>query len=352
MKKILYIALVVLALGAIGFTLANNKKEMKAAAAVASQTSQSIPVVLTSPKTSAIDRSFAVNGTFAPIQSLALTSETQGQVLRLNKRKGDAVKAGEVLAQVENEVLRANVITAQANYEKFKKDLERFENLAAGNAITQRQLEDVKLGYQNAEANLIMARERLEKSRIVAPISGIINESYIEIGSFLNPGTKLFDIVNVEKLKLNAKVSEQEVMLIQNGTKAAVRVNVMPEKSFEGTITAIGASADKALKYDIEIQVDNTSETALRAGMYGSANFSISDTRPALLLEREAIATSLQNPQVWVVQNGKAHLKAVTVGAIAGNKVEITAGLSEGEQVVRSGQINLREGTQVAAIQQ
>ncbi len=350
MKKVIYIVLVLLALGGIAVTLANNKKEMATAAAVASQTSKAIPVVLTTAAVGNIDRSFSINGTFAPIQSLTLMSETQGQVIKLNKRKGEAVKAGEVLAQVENEVLRANLITAQANHEKFKRDLERFENLAAGDAITQRQLEEVKLGYENAQASLIMARERLQKSRIVAPISGIINESYIEIGSFLNTGTKLFDIVNVDKLKLNAKVSEQEVLLIQKGTKAKVSPNVMPEKQFEGTITALGASADKSLKYDVEIQVDNTKETALRAGMYGRAFFEIADTRQALLIEREAIATSLQNPKVYVVQDGKARLKEVTVGAVANNKVEITGGLSAGEQVVLSGQINLREGTPVAVI--
>lgn len=350
MKKVIYIVVVLLGLGGIVVTLANNKEEMAEAAAVASQTSEAIPVIITSPNSGQVDRSFSVNGTFVPIQSLSLTSETQGQLIKLNKRKGDVVRAGEVLAQVENEVLRANLITAKANYEKSKKDLERFENLAAGEAITQRQLEEVKLGYQNAEANLIMARQRLEKSSIVAPISGIINESYVEIGSFLNPGTRLFDIVNVEKLKLNAKVSEQEVLLLRKGEKATVKANVMPEKAFEGTITAIGANADKTLKYDVEIQVNNTAETALRAGMYGSAHFGIADTRNALLLEREAIATSLQNPKVWVVKDGKAYQKEISIGTVAGNKVEVTAGLSEGEKVVLSGQINLREGTRVSVL--
>lgn len=351
MKKVIYSVLVLLVLGGIVVTLANNKKEMAKATALAAKTSQAIPVILTTAKAGQIDRSFAVNGTFAPIQSLNLTSETQGQLIQLYKRKGDAVRAGEVLAQVENEVLRANLISAQASYDKFKRDLERFEKLAAGDAITQRQLEEVKLGFQNADANLIMARQRLEKSRIVAPISGIINESYIEIGTILGPGSRLFDIVNVDKLKLNAKVSEAEVLLIKRGDKAQLTVDAMPGQRFEGTITAIGANADKALRYDVEIQLSNTTESALRAGMFGSAHFAIADTRPALLLEREAIE-SLQNPQVWVVQNGTAHLKSITVGAVKDQVVEITAGLSDGEQVVRSGQINLREGTKVAALKQ
>ncbi len=350
MKKLIYIVIVLLAVGAVAFTLANNKEEMKVAAAVASRTSKAIPVKLTEVKTGKTDRSFAVNGTFSPYQSLSLLSETQGQVLKLNKRKGDQVKAGEVLAQVEDEVLHANVIMAKANFEKSKRDMERFEKLSSGEAITKRQLEDVKLGYENAQAQLITARQRLEKARITAPISGVINEIYIEKGSFLNPGSKLFDIVNVDRLKLNTKVSEREVLLLQENAKVQVRADVMPEKSFEGTVTAIGASADKALKYDVEIEVKNASETFLRAGMYGTASFEAADTADAMLIEREAIATSLQNPKVYVVKDGKAFLKDVTIGIVANDKVEITGGLERGEQVVLSGQINLREGTVVSVL--
>ena len=350
MKKLIYLLVTLLVIGGIVYTLASNKEEMEKTAAIASQKSDAIPVVMTTPAIGRIDRSFSVNGNFAPDQSLTLLSETQGQVISLRKEKGDRVKAGEVLAQVENEVLQANQINAQANFEKAKRDLERFQNLAAGDAITQRQLEEVKLGYENARANLIMAKQRLEKSRIVAPISGIINESYIEIGSFLNPGTKLFDIVNVAKLKLNAKVSEQEVLLIQQGDSATVLASVMPEKTFAGIVTAIGAGADKAMKYDVEIEVRNAAEAPLRAGMYGTARFEVPDTREALLLDREAIATSLQDPKVFVVKEGKAYLKEVKVGATANGKVEIISGLEPGEQVVHSGQINLKNGTKVSIL--
>lgn len=350
MKKLIYLLITLLVIGGIVYTLASNKKEMEETAAIASRTSDAIPVVLTTPATGRMDRSFSVNGSFAPDQSLTLLSETQGQVISLRKEKGDRVKAGEVLAQVENEVLQANLITAQANFDKSRRDLERFQNLAAGDAITQRQLEEVKLGYENARANLIMAKQRLAKSGITAPISGIINESYLEIGSFLNPGSKLFDIVNVEKLKLKAKVSEQEVLLITQGDTAIVKADVMPEKAFSGVITAIGASADKAMKYDVEVEVRNAADAALRAGMYGTARFEIPDTREVLLLDREAIATSLQDPKVFVVKEGKAFLQEVSVGAAANGKVEILAGLEPGDQVVRSGQINLKNGTKVSIL--
>ncbi|TXK26207.1 efflux RND transporter periplasmic adaptor subunit [Pontibacter qinzhouensis] len=350
MKKFIYIALALVIFGAVAFTLANNKKEMAETAAIASRTSEAIPVVMTEAKTSKIDRSFAVNGNFSPDQSLTMLSETQGQVVRLNKRKGETVRAGEVLAQVEDNVLRANVITAEANFEKTKRDLERFVNLAEGDAITKRQLEEVRLGHENAKAQLIQARHQLEKSKIKAPISGVINELYIETGSILGGGTKLFDIVNVDKLKLKAKVSEREVLLIRKGSKATVKADVNPQDSFEGTVTAIGANADQSLRYDIEIEVKNTNQNAVKAGMYGTASFEVNDTRDALLIDREAIATSLQDPKVFVVKDQRAYLKPVTIGTVANDKVEITSGLTDGEKIVRSGQINLKEGTKVSVL--
>lgn len=350
MKKVIYIIAVLVALGAIYFTLMNNKKEMAATAAIAEQRSDAIPVVLTEAQNSRIDKSFAVNGTFTPIQSLSLTSETQGQVIRLNKRKGESVRAGEVMAQVEDNVLRANLITAQASFEKTKRDLERFENLAAGEAITKRQLEDIRLASQNAQAQLIMARQQLNKAAIKAPISGIINETYIEVGTVLSPGAKLFDIVNVERLKLNTKVSEREVLLIKKGDKVKVSADVNSDQTYEGTVTAIGASANNALKYDVEVEVQNAAENTLKAGMYGTARFDVADTRDALLVAREAIVGSLQNPQVYVVKDQTASLKPVTVGTVANDKVEITGGLTPGEQVVLSGQINLKEGSKVRVL--
>lgn len=350
MKKLIYIIIALVALAAIGFTLANNKKEMQEKAAIASRKSEAIPVVMTEAQVSKIDKSFNANGIFMPDKSLTLTSETQGQVVRLNKRKGDAVRAGEVLAQVEDNVLRANVITAQANFEKTRRDLERFENLAAGDAITKRQLEEVKLGHQNAQAQLILARQQLSKATIKAPISGVINELHIEIGSVLGPGAKLFDIVNVDKLKLNVKVGERDIMLLQRGAKVDVKADVNPTDTYAGTIKAIGANADKSLKYDVEIEVKNEDGNAIKAGMYGTAFFDIADTREALLLSREAIVGSLQNPQVYVVKGDQAYLKAVTVGNVASDKVEITSGLAKGEKVVQSGQINLKEGTKVTVL--
>jgi RND family efflux transporter MFP subunit len=350
MKKVIYIVVVLVILAAVGFKLMSNKEQMATAAAVAEIKSDAIPVALTEVKTAKLDKSFTAQGNFAPIQSLTLMSETQGQIQKVLKRKGDRVKAGELLLQVESNTMAADLATAQTNAEKAKRDLERFENLAAGDAITKRQLEDARLAAKSTEGQLVAARQRLNKTRITAPISGEINEIFVEVGSYLNAGTKLYDIVNVDKLKLQVKVSESEVLLINKGDKVKVKAAAGSGQEYEGTVTAIAAKADPTLKFDVEVEVKNAENNNLRAGMYGTASFEAAEQRDAQLLPREAIVGSIQNPSVYVVKDQIASLRQVRVGTVTQNQVEVLEGVQPGEKIVQNGQINLREGMKVSVL--
>jgi membrane fusion protein, multidrug efflux system len=350
MKKLIYILAVLAVIGAIAFTLMNNKKEMAAKAAVAEIKSDAISVALTEAKTARIDKSFRAQGNFKPIQSLVLLSETQGQIQQVLKRKGDRVGAGELLLRVEANTANADLSTLQANYEKAKRDLVRHENLAAGEAITKKQLEEARLNVKSIESQLVAARQRVNKTRITAPISGEINEIHVEVGSYLSPATKLYDIVNVDRLKLNVKVGEREVLLIRKGDKVKVQADVDATQTFPGIVTAIAAQADPSLKYDVEIEVKNPGQNSLRAGMYGTASFQIADQREALLLPREAIVGGLQDPAVYIVDNDIARLKKVQIGTVTQEQVEIVEGLTAGQKVVRSGQINLQDGMKVKSL--
>jgi membrane fusion protein, multidrug efflux system len=350
MKKVIYILIALVVLAAVGYKLMSNKEQMAANAAVAEIKSDAIPVAVTQVKTEKLDKSFTAQGNFAPIQSLTLLSETTGQVQRVLKRKGDKVKAGELLLQVESNTMSADLATAQTNAEKAKRDLERFENLAAGDAITQRQLEDARLAAKSTQAQLVAARQRLTKTRITAPINGEINEIYVEVGSYLGMSTKLYDIVNVDKLKLKVKASESEVLLINKGDKVTVKANAGAGQEYEGVVTAIAAQADPTLKFDVEVEVKNAANNNLRAGMYGTAYFKVDDQRDAMLLPRQAIVGSIQNPSVYVVKDGVANMRKVKVGVVTQDKVEILEGVQPGDQVVQSGQINLREGIKVTLL--
>lgn len=349
MKKVIYGVIFLFLVGLMAFQLFSNKQDMEEKATLAARTVEAIPVTLGKVQLESVDRSFAANGTFQAYQDLSLMSETSGKVVKRFKLKGEKVKMGEMLAQVDDDLFQASLMTARANFEKSKKDLARFESLAGGEAITPRQLEEAKLGFENAKANLIVAQKQYDNAKITSPINGSINEDYIEIGSFVSPGYKLYEIVNVEKLKLVLKVSEADILHVKEGMSVGVKANVYPQKHFTGTVTAIGVKADNTLKYDVEVLVSNP-DNILKAGMYGSAYFEVKDTDKALLIERKAIATSLQVPKVYTVKDQKAYLKEIVIGNTFGEWVEVLQGLEVGEEIVTTGQINLKEGTKVSIL--
>src|SRR5690606_33774704 len=217
MKKVIPILVLLLIVGGIAYTLYNNKQEMAVEAEEAMKTSQFIPVTTEVVGKSSVNVNFTSNGTFEANQELSLQSEANGKVLKIFKRKGDFVKAGQLIAQLDDELLQSELAIAQVSYEQAKRDLERYRNLSGTDAITKRQLEDIENGSKNAEAQLDMIKKRISHARITAPISGYINDDHIEIGTLVAPGMALVDIVNTQPLKLTINVSESEIAGIAVG---------------------------------------------------------------------------------------------------------------------------------------
>jgi RND family efflux transporter MFP subunit len=130
-----------------------------------------------------------------------------------------------------------------------------------------------------------------------------------------------------------------------------VKASVYPDATFSGKITFIAPKADSRLNFPIEIEIANNSSNDLKAGMYGTAEFASNQQKQSLMIvPRNAFVGSVSSNQVFVAENGIAKLKTVTAGRIFGDKVEILNGLSDGETVIVTGQINLQDGYKVDII--
>jgi RND family efflux transporter MFP subunit len=167
----------------------------------------------------------------------------------------------------------------------------------------------------------------------------------------LLPGAALVEITDISKLKLTVKVPEKEVVKYKEGGQISLQADVYPGASFEGKITLVGVKADATHNYPVEILVANQKEQPLRAGMYGRASTGVALKDSALTIPRAALLGSVKNPRVYVVENNKAVLKDISVGADTQGLVEVLAGLQEGEKVVVSGQINLEDKSQINIVQ-
>jgi len=351
-KNIITIAVILGALGLIAFTLNKNKTENKAKTDIVAEKNASVSVKTAQVKTEDVSLDFLANGNFEPIQELTFSAEKSGKVISVLVKEGDYVNVGQTLVIVRSDVINVNAQTAKASYDNAKSDYDRYENAYKSGGVTKQQLDQAKLALTNAGNNLKQANINVGDTKVKAPIKGFINKKYIEPGSILTgmPATAMFDIVNVSKLKLKVTVNESQVASLKLGNTINVSSSVFPNKTFAGKITFIAAKADESLNFPVELEIENNADNSLKAGMYGTANFGSKQKQQLKIVPRNAFVGSVSSNEVFVVENGIAKLKKVTSGRILGEQVEIVDGLSDGETVIITGQINLQDGNTVEII--
>jgi len=354
MKRGIITALIIIvALAGIAMVLDNNKKKNEAKTAFIAEGGGAVAVRVSTVEKKVIDLDFSTNGTFVPKQELNFLSENAGRVSKIFVNEGDRVNKGQILARIDAEIINTDKETAQANLENALKDEARYSNSFKTGGVTQQQLDQAKLAVENARLRLQSASRKVSDANIKSPINGIINKRYIEVGAFVTAqGTQLFEIVDVSKLKLKVSVNESQVANLKVGDKIEIKSSVFPTEKFNGKVSFIAAKADAALNFPIEIEVENSANNNLRAGMYGTAVFNFPKQAPSILVPRTSFVGSVSSNQVFILDTATktSKLRKVVAGRILGDSVEILDGLNEGETVITSGQINLAEGTAVSVV--
>jgi len=353
MKKIvLYAGAVAVSLGFIAWKLnANQHANAERTAIVKESMSGAVPVTVDTVAHKSFQAGFKENGTFEAVNQIELTSEISGRVRELYVKEGSVVSAGQTLARIDNEILSADRVEAQARLDQAKQNLQRYEQALTSGGVTQKQVDDARLQLESDQAHFVQASKNLSNALVKAPVSGIVNTRFVEIGSYLAPGNKIFEIVDDRKLKLVLSVTEYQVVQIKPGEHVKVSASVYPEVTYDGEVTFVSAKGDASLNYPIEIEIKNIPGKELKAGMYGSAQFTGLGNEAALLIPRSAFQGGIRSNRIFVNEGGKAKLRNVVAGRVHGNAVEIREGIAPGDQVITSGQINLIEGTSITVIQ-
>jgi len=351
-KKLIYIVVGIAVVALIAYVLTNNKAKNENEQAIVSKKNATIAVRVDTVATKDITTDFVSNGTFMPSQELKFSAENSGRVVKVLVDEGSPVRIGQTLAVIKGDRLSVDVTSARASYQNAVADAQRYENAFKSGGVTKQQLDQSKVTLANAKAQLDQANINLGDATIKSTINGIVNKRMIEPGSVVSPGTELFELVNVSKLKLTVTVDEGQIPSLKLGNTVNVKASVYPDKNFSGKITFIAPKADASLKFPVEIEIANNPNNELKAGMYGTAQFTQagSSQKPIRVIARSAFVGGVNSGQVFVVKDSAATLKKITPGRILGTNVEVLEGLSDGEIVVTSGQINLTNGAKVSIL--
>ncbi|MCX6215582.1 efflux RND transporter periplasmic adaptor subunit [Spirosoma sp.] len=348
MKRIITVLAVIATLGLTAWTLVNNKKEVEEKV-YKPNPDQKVGVRTAVASLQNLSQETEFLGSFSPNREIEIRPQAGGQIVSLPIEEGQTVGAGRLIAKLDDEQLRYQIEGLMVTLEGYQNDLKRYEVLVKGDATPAINLERTELSIRSTQAQIKQLQKQLANTTVTTPFSGIVTDKMVEKGSVVSVGSPIAKITDISTLKLVVQVPEKAINQFRVGQSLPITTEVYPDARFVGRISMIAAQGDAAHNYPIEITVPNSGKNQLRAGMYGSIANTNKLKGQTLAVPRQAIVGSEKQPQVYVIEQGKAVLKPVSIGTTTNEYYEITKGLNAGDQVVTSGQINLQNGTPVTA---
>ena len=325
-----------------------------------------VPTVKTaSANMKKVSHSMETVGNLLADEDVIISAEIEGKVKKIFFDKGDKVKKGDLLIQLDDEeaslwVKRSDARLEQArlNLKNAKKTFHRYRNLFKEGVIGKQQYDDTEnklsLAQQevrNSEAELALAEKNQRDHRVFSPLNGVISERFISVGEFAQKnresGNNLFNIVKTNPIKLSFGVTDKSASKIYQGQKVLIKVRTYPQEEFIGHIYFLNPKMDPTTKsLRIEALFSND-RGKLRPGMFASVFIFVNEDQNAVFAPEEAVLNQGQISLVYVIQNNLAHRREVVTGMGLDGEVEIISGLKAGELVVTEGSHRLTDGTEV-----
>lgn len=296
--------------------------------------------------------------------SAEVSSQYSGVVSRILFEEGQDVAAGEVLVQLDGEKLRAELEAAEATLTRaraeaanLERQVERNEQLLAQGAISQQAFDDVRTSYESATARMEEARARVSLARrtlqdatIRAPFTGRVGGRDFDVGDYVNEGQPLFPVVDDDTLKVEFTVPEQYVGRLETGLPVRVRVRSQPERWYEGEVYYVSPVVDRANRtVALKARVPNA-DRQLSAGQFADVRTVIEVRERALVVPEAAVVPRSGRNLVFVIRDGRALQREVSLGERQRGIVEVLSGVSRGDTVVIAGQQRLADSAAVAVL--
>lgn len=347
-KKIIMIVVFLAIVLGIAYKLADVKKNQQNDIRLVDKSKSEVPVIVVPAKYGDVTYDISYHGTFEPDCEVTVVSEAQGRIKSYAFEEGAFISEGKIMASIENDILSYQLETAEASYKKVNSDLQRFEKLTPGEAVSTQQLDDVRLALSNAKSAYLTLKKQYDNSFIKAPVSGIVGKRYIEKGTFITPGTPIADIVDTRKMKFIAWFSVDDLVQVKTGQAVTLSTDLYPNTYYPGIIKVVGIKPDESKRYRIQAEVKNNDKQPLIPGTDGLLTISLKQGMRNIIVPRNCIVGSIIEPTVYVIENGVAKLRNVTISKIVNGQAFVSDGIHEGEHVVLSGQINLENNVKVS----
>lgn len=277
-----------------------------------------------------------------------LAAEVPGTVERVAVERGDRVAAGELLAAVDTRSLQQAMAEAEALFAQAEDEHRRAQSLFESRSVTRSDLVEAETARDVAEARLETARLQLEESRVEAPWAGTVADRAVEVGDYVVPGQRMFELVDTRKLEVRAPVPAPDVPYVEVGEPVEVQVSTLSGERFTGRVVRLAPELDPATRsLDLEAEIPNP-DGRLRPGMLARLRIPRQTIPDALLVPLDALVELEDRKVLYVVTgDGTAERRDVATGPTIGERVVVREGLAPGDRVIVEGQTRVAPGQRV-----
>jgi membrane fusion protein (multidrug efflux system) len=309
-----------------------------------------MPVEVSVAQRDTVVDAIAATGQIEAVQGIDLRPEVEGRIVDILVREGQEVDKGTPLFKVDDAELKAQVARAEADRDLARQALQRTKQLMAQNASSAADLEKAEATARGADAQLDLLQVRLDRSLVRAPFAGVVGRRYVSLGDYVNTATKLTAVHTVNPQYAVLDVPERYADQLKRGQLVSFQVAALPGRNFSGEVIFVDPVVELPARTILIKAVVPNPRRELASGMFIEARLATSIRPNAVVVPEDAILPLQGATFVWVVKEGKADRRQVTLGVRTAGWAEILGGaIAAGDQVVIGGLERLFPGASVMA---
>ncbi len=289
-------------------------------------------------------------GVIEPWVSLKVLTEVNGKVLKINIKEGEPVKKGDIIAILDSRDYENAFNSVKASYDAALASLNRIKELYKEKLSTRTQLDNAVAQVENLKASLDSAALNLERCKIKAPISGIINHLFIDKGQYLNHSNDVVEILQIKQVKVKVGIPESDVAAVRRLNTFNVRIDALEGKSFSAKKYFLSKTADPMARlYNLILKLNNNTGEIL-PDMFARVEIVKKEVPNSISVPLYSVISRNNDKIVYIINDNKIHSRKLELGLQEGWRVEVTKGLKAGERVVVVGHRNVTVGQKVNVI--
>ena len=395
-RQYVFVSAAILTLAALSIGCAGNSSASAAEAVAAAP--EPTPVVAVAVESRPLERHLRVTGTLIADEQAEVSAEIAGRVTATPIERGTRVPAGALLVRISPSETAAQlqeaeanagqiearlglsagqsfdprrvpeVLNAQASLEWAEAEFSRIRSLLDQKVVSQSefdqrrtQVEAARQQYkvaingaeqsyrslEAARARVSLAKKSMSDTAVRAPFAGLVAERAVSVGDYVTKGTRVATVVSVDPLRVELSIPEQAVAMVKVGQQVRLTVDSYPNETFAATVRFVSPALrvdQRALTVEA---VASNKDGRLKPGLFATALIQQGEPAPALTVPHTSVETISGTSRVYVVKDGKAEERIVTLGEKVGEFVEITSGVANGDSIVREPRGRIADGMPV-----